>query len=373
MIPLDVDHFAQRLGSWLEDLGPEPDVVVSCRVRLARNLADEPFISRLEEDRAASLAGRLHEVLEEELSGSGELAEDGGHWVDVREADVVARLLLRERHLVSRDLAPIEEQRSVPSGRAVFFGRSETVSAMVNEEDHLRLQGFAGGLDLERAWRRARRLDEVLERSVAFAVSPQLGYLTACPTNVGTGMRASVMLHLPGLGLVRSELEKVFTAAQRTGLAVRGMYGEGSRAAGDLYQISNQVTLGRSEEDLVGDLLALVPRIVDFERKVRGALAEERRESLGERVARSLGMLSNARMMPTDVALMHLSNLRLGSCLDLFDRLTLAELNGLAIQIQRGHVQVRAGGLTHDRLLDSQERDRLRATFLRDRLGSAGE
>ncbi|MEO0650582.1 MAG: ATP--guanido phosphotransferase, partial [Planctomycetota bacterium] len=243
--------------------------------------------------------------------------------------------------------------------------------AMVNEEDHLRLQGFAGGLDLEQAWGRARDLDLALEGQVDFAVSERLGYLTACPTNVGTGMRASVMLHLPALGLVRSELEKVFSAAQRTGLAVRGMYGEGSRAAGDLYQISNQVTLGRSEQDLIGDLLALVPRIVAFERKVREALLEDRRSPLEERVGRSLGMLSNARLMQSDVALMHLSNLRLGKSLGLFERLDLADLNGLAIQIQRGHVQVRAGGVSADRLLDSQERDRLRATFLRDRVGAA--
>ncbi|MHC4262598.1 MAG: ATP--guanido phosphotransferase [Planctomycetota bacterium] len=367
------DDFAQRLGSWMTAAGPESDVVVSCRARLARNLADEAFISRLDEARADALADRLRDVLDQGIADGKALGDDSGHWVDIRESGPVTRLLLRERHLVSRDLAPIEEQRTVQRGRSVFFTKSETVSAMVNEEDHLRLQGYAGGLDLERAWQRARDLDVLLEKSVDYAVSEQLGYLTACPTNVGTGMRASVMLHLPALGIVRSELEKVFSSAQRTGLAVRGMYGEGSRAAGDLYQISNQVTLGRSEQDLIGDLLALVPKIVAFERKIRQALLEEREDPLQERVARSFGMLSNARMMPSDVALMHLSNLRLGVALGLFDRLSLEELNGLSIQIQRGHVQVRAGGSGDDRLLDSQERDRLRATFLRDRLGNPPE
>jgi protein arginine kinase len=391
LTPIRIDEFAQSVGSWLRAPGPAADVVVSCRVRLARNLAAYPFIARLEDARAVELAAELRAVVDggalapllaarEGASGAGAApAADASqgpngpvHWVDIQGACGVARLLLRERHLVSRDLAPIEEQRPVAAGRAVFFAPSETFSAMVNEEDHLRLQGFAAGFDLPRAWTRARELDQALEREVEFAVSERLGYLTACPTNVGTGMRASVMLHLPALGLVRTELEKVFAAAQRTGLAVRGMYGEGSRAAGDLYQISNQVTLGRCEEDLIGDLEALVPSIVDFERRVRRALVEERSDALRERVGRSHGMLCNARMMPTDVALMHLSNLRLGACLELFHKLPLAELNGLAVQIQRGHVQARAAGSTVDRLLDSQERDRLRATQLRDRLADEG-
>ncbi len=374
LTPIDNERFVQGLGAWLGGLGPEPDVVVSCRVRLARNLAGRAFVTRLGEDDAEGLAASVREVLEDaperfgpEASGS---SGGPGVWVDVRDASVVTRLLLRERHLVSRDLAPVDEPRPVGRGRAVFFTGDETSSAMVNEEDHLRLQGFAGGLDLERAWRRARELDLFLERRLQFAVSERLGYLTACPTNVGTGMRASVMLHLPALGLVRSELEKVFAAAQRTGLAVRGMYGEGSRAAGDLYQVSNQVTLGRSEEELVGDLLALVPHVVGFERRMRETLMEERRDALEERVARSRGMLANARMMPTDVALMHLSNLRLGASLGVQGELSLEQLNGLAIRIQRGHVQVRAGGVSSDRLLDAQERDRLRATFLRDAIGA---
>ncbi|WP_419192393.1 ATP--guanido phosphotransferase [Engelhardtia mirabilis] len=373
--PIRIDEFAHHVGSWLVSPGPESDVVVSCRVRLARNLSAFPFVTRLADDKAALLAKELRAALTDLSEGgpAGEAASTGdGTWVDIPKASSVARLLLRERHLVSRDLAPIEEQRRVPAGRAVFFAQAETVSAMVNEEDHLRLQGFAGGFDLGLAWQRVRELDQGLEGRVDFAVSERLGYLTACPTNVGTGMRASVMLHLPALGLVRAELEKVFAAAQRTGLAVRGMYGEGTRAAGDLYQISNQVTLGRSEPDLIGDLESLVPCIVDFERRVRKSLMDERRSSLEERVERSLGMLCNAKTMPTDVALMHLSNLRLGSCLGLFDRVQVQELNGLAVQIQRGHIQVRSVPTASAALLDARERDQLRATFLRERFADGG-
>ena len=371
--PLEPLHFVRRLGSWMEQAGPEPDVVVSCRVRLARNLVGYPFVTRLEEAPATRLCHELREAF-------GELLLEGGEplWVDLPKVPAWVRLLLRERHLISRDLAGVDDGRRPLPGRAVLFSAGETSAAMVNEEDHLRLSGFAAGFDPGLAMRRVRELESLLESKLEFACSPELGFLTACPTNVGTGLRASVMLHLPALGLVRSELEKVFTAAARTGLAVRGMYGEGSRAAGDFYQISNQVTLGRREEELLGDLLSLVPAIVAFERRVRAALLEEQRSALDDRVGRSLGMLCNARLLPSEVALQHLSNLRLGAALGLLSGHGLTELNGLTIRIQKGHVQGLGGALgaalpPESELLDAQERDRLRAAFLRRHFGPAGE
>jgi protein arginine kinase len=368
---LDPHLFAAHVGSWLQAPGPDSDVVVSCRARLARNLAGFAFTTRLEDKRAREVSTRLREALEA-LDGAGE----SHRWIDVAESPDVLRLLLRERHLASRDLAPVEERARATPGRAVFFAESETRSAMVCEEDHLRLQGLAGGFDLPLALDRARALDLALEERVEYACHTRFGYLTACPTNVGTGLRASVMLHLAGLSLVRSELEKVFTAAQRTGLAVRGMYGEGSRAAGDFYQVSNQVTLGRSETDLVGDLLELVPCIVDFERQVRRLLLEEQREALEDRVRHALGVLSSARQLATDQALAHLSKVRLGVCLGLVTDHELADVTALSVQIQRGHVQAR-GGAGSERpskaetagssanLLDAAERDRARAEQLR--------
>ena len=357
------DEFSQRIGSWLTQSGPDSDVVVSCRVRLARNVAGYPFMVRLKEQRAAELSRTLRHALELALAGGGERI-----WVDIPQASPLERLLLRERHLVSRDHAPIEKPDRGQEGRAVAFDSGETVAVMVNEEDHLRLQGLAGGFDLDLARERVTRVDQSLEGQVDFAFSERLGYLTACPTNVGTGMRASVMLHLPALGLVRSELEKVFSAAQRTGLAVRGMYGEGSRAAGDFYQLSNQVTLGREESALVDDLQALVPCVIDFERKVREALLESRRDPLRDRVMHSIGMLSNARALPTEVALQHLSNLRLGASLSLMDDLTPGDVDALAVRIQKGHVQACFGEPEDSELLDASERDRLRASFLRQHL-----
>ena len=361
----DNQHFAERLGEWVQTDGPDHDVVVSCRTRLARNLDGYPFVSKLTSDRASELAERVHALLREHCLDGGTV------WVSIAEAPVVLRLLLRERHLASRDLAPSDGRREVEPGRAVAFGRSETVSVMVNEEDHLRLQGLASGFDLDGAWRRVRDLDLELEGSVQYAHSERLGYLTGCPTNVGTGLRASVMLHLPALGMVKRELEKVFNAAQRTGLAVRGMSGEGSRAAGDFYQISNQVTLGRTEQQLIDDLKALVPSIVDYERRVRRVLLDDQRSSLEDRISRSCGMLRTARALPTEVALQHLSNVRLGVCLGLQNGVQLADLGAYAIQIQKGHIQALSRTSPSAELLPVDERDRLRATFLRQHFAQA--
>lgn len=364
--PIDCNALARQAGSWLSSEGPESDVVVSCRVRLARNVDGVPFMSQISAERAEELCGELRvALLDARLDGET-------RWVPMGEAPAVLRLLLLERNLVSRDLLPRDAQSTVP-GRAVAFGESETVSVMVNEEDHVRLQAMAAGLDLDLAWQRAEILDRFLEERIKFATCEKLGYLTGCPTNVGTGLRASVMLHLPALGMVRAELEKVFAAAQRTGLAVRGMHGEGSRAAGDLYQISNQVTLGRSERNLIDDLRALVPEIVRFERRMRETLVREMRPALHDRISQSFGTLRTSRAMPTDAALAHLSNVRLGLHTGLFGGARLEVLNELGLHVQRGHIQVLTAPGDHGELLDTSERDKLRASYLRKRLAGLKE
>jgi len=361
---LDPKSFAQRVGTWLQGDGPEPDVVVSCRVRLARNVEGYPFVLRLEDDKARELAARVREVL------LGQHIDGETIWVGMEDAPPIVKLLLRERYLVSRDLAPNDPRLAARPGRGVAFGERERLAVMVNEEDHLRLQSISPGYSLHEAFAGVRDLDRSLEHELDYAIDPELGYLTGCPTNVGTGLRASVMMHLPALGLVRGELEKVILAAQRTGLAVRGMYGEGSRAAGDFYQISNQVTLGASEEELIADLEELVPCIVAFERKVRTVLFEEQRASLEDRVRRSYGMLRTARSLATDVALLHLSNVRLGVLLGLLAGVSLPELSQIAVQIQKGHVHMLVGD-GGGRLAEATERDKQRAAFLRRRFAEA--
>lgn len=364
MLPIDCPRFADRLGTWLQAEGPDGDVAVSCRIRLARNVDEYPFVPRLDDQRAGELAQRVRTVLD------ASRIDGETWWVEMGEASPMLRLLLRERYLVSRDLAAGEPRQSPQPGRAVAFGATETLAVMVNEEDHIRLQGLAPGNDLGTAWARAEALDRIIERELPLSHNDQLGYLTSCPTNVGTGMRASVMLHLPGLSLVRPELEKVFAAAQRTGLAVRGMYGEGSRAAGDLYQISNQVTLGRSEQQLLADLGALVPAIVEFERKVRAMLVAQQRASLLDRVTRAWGLLRTARSIQSETALAHLSMVRLGGCLGLLEGLSLPELNRITVQIQKGHLQALAREGSEEELIETTERDRLRASYLRRRFAN---
>jgi len=360
--PIDLHRFASRVGSWLTAGGPDSDVVVSCRVRLARNVSDHPFVPRLEAARAKELSDRLRAHLVD-LKIDGETS-----FVPMEDATPVLRLMLRERHLISRDLAPGEDGQVTAPGRAVAFGASESVAVMVNEEDHLRLQGLAPGFQLDTAYREVSELDRALEARIPISFSRELGYLTACPTNVGTGLRASVMMHLPALSIVRPELEKVFAAAQRTGLAVRGLHGEGSRAVGDFYQISNQITLGRSEGQLVEDLKALVPRIIDFERKVRALLFKEQKSAVKDRVSRSIGLLRTARAMPTESALAHLSNLRLGVHLGFLQETNVQVLNELGVQVQRGHIQAISQKAPQPELLEASERDRMRASLLRKRL-----
>jgi len=235
---------------------------------------------------------------------------------------------------------------------------------MVNEEDHLRLQAIHSGLSLDAAWEDAYRIDRELERLVPFAVSPTYGYLTACPTNVGTGLRASVMLHLPAL-VYTKQMEKVFQACARTGLAVRGFYGEGTMAQGDFYQISNQVTLGVSEEDILKNLSRMLPTILEYEREIRRHLLKDKsRVRLEDKVHRALAVLRAARSIASEEAMELLSAVRLGVVTGILPGPKAAAVNELFVLIQPAHVQK----LLHKEI-EADERDQRRAALLRERLG----
>jgi protein arginine kinase len=340
-------------GEWLKGSGAETDVVLSSRIRLARNVAGFPFATRCDDAQRAEILGRVKTAVESVDLGGRRL------FVDVSAAPALESRFLVERHLVSRELV----MGKGPRGAA--FGAEERISLMVNEEDHLRLQSMASGLDLESAWEEARRVDRALEQVVPFAVSPQYGYLTACPTNVGTGLRASVMLHLPALAYTK-QMEKVFQSCSRTGLAVRGFYGEGTMAQGDFYQISNQVTLGRSPEQAVADLQAMLAQVIEYERNSRAILLREDRVRLEDVVWRAWATLRYARRISSREALAHLSALRLGVCLQLIDTVKLRTLHTLMVAMQPGHLQLGAG-----RELRPLERDVVRAQLIRDTLGPA--
>src|SRR5438874_5516585 len=284
---MNLDSLTHTSGEWLRGTGPESDIVISSRIRLARNLAAFPFTNRVSPHQKADLETLLRDRIAK-LERTPLLS-----YFNVASLSPLDRQFLVERQLISREIAAAE------GPRGVAFDERETVSLMVNEEDQLRLQVMRSGLALDEAWQDIDKVDDLLEAKVDYAFSDEFGYLTACPTNVGTGMRASVMLHLPALGLTK-QIEKVFRALQKINLVVRGLYGEGSRASGDFYQISNQVTLGKSESTALAEIRDVNLQIIAYERQARTALLRENRQGLHDRVARAYGTLQSATMMTSE-------------------------------------------------------------------------
>lgn len=348
---------------WLKGTGAMSDVVLSSRARAARNLAGFPFPP------AASSADRS-QIMEICRRCIESLDRDSGstiRWFDLRNSESLDRRLLVERQLMSRQHARGrysngEGGADSPRGVAIIEP-SERISILVNEEDHLRVQVIRSGLDLESCLSEINSFDDGIEEIVDYAFHPQFGYLTACPTNVGTGLRLSVMVHLPALKLT-GELEKVRNAASDMGLAVRGLYGEGSNAAGEFYQISNQVTLGRSDEMLLREIEGeVVPNIVRYEQHARAQLMTENRPLIEDKVFRSLGVLRGARLMKPDESLEHLGLLRLGVICGIVEGISIETVHELLLLIQPGHLQ-QALGVE----LSQAERRIARAKIIRDRL-----
>ena len=352
---MNIDDLTRTSGEWLRGTGPDSDIVISSRIRLARNLADFPFSSRANGQEKLEIARLLCDNIRETR------LTDRLDYVKVDELEPLDRQFLTERQLISREHANAE------GNRGVAFPPEENVSIMVNEEDHLRIQVMRSGRALLEAWEEASAIDDALEERVTFAYHPQLGYLTACPTNVGTGLRASVMLHLPALVIIK-QLEKVFRALHKISLAVRGLYGEGSQASGDFYQISNQVTLGKSELKIIQDITDVVPQVIKYERDARNSLRTENLQTLQDRVARSLGILRSAHSITSEETMHHLSNVRMGINLGLIEDLKIAAVNELFIHTQPAHLQKIKG-----EELDSHDRNIARATYLRSRLRNNSE
>ncbi len=351
---MNLDSLTHTSGEWLRGNGPESDIVISSRIRLARNLAAFPFTNRATAHQKSEIETMLRErIAKLELDPRLD-------YINLVTLSPLDRQFLVERQLISRELAGAD------GPRGVALGPKETVSLMVNEEDHLRLQVMRSGFSLDEAWQDIDKVDDLLEQRVGYAFSEEFGYLTACPTNVGTGMRASVMLHLPALVLAK-QIEKVFRALQKINLAVRGLYGEGSRASGDFYQISNQVTLGKSETTLLNDIREVIPQIITYERQARQTLLKESKQSLQDRVSRAYGTLCSATMMTSEETMDLLSSVRLGINLGLLEDITMPTVNELFIQTQPAHLQKLMGTT-----LDGEERNAARARYLRSRLRENG-
>lgn len=348
---LQIDQLAAQCGEWLRGSGPESDIVISSRIRLARNLAEFPFVRRCNDVDRASIEKQVHQALLRTNVLRDLL------YVHVDKLGDVDRQFLVERQLISRELSEGKGARSA----AIDPG--EKFSIMVNEEDHLRLQAVNSGLDLERTWQQINAIDDEIESQLTYAYHERLGYLTACPTNVGTGMRVSVMLHLPALVLTR-QIEKVFRSLQKISLAVRGLYGEGSQAMGDFYQISNQITLGRSEEELLQEVGEVVPVLIGYERRAREYLVSQSHKDLHDKVSRAFGILSTAQTISSEETLHLLSSLRMGVNLGLISDLEIPTLNKLFIHTQPAHLQKLRGAE-----LDTADRNIERALYLRRHLG----
>jgi protein arginine kinase len=346
------DFLERAMSRWMKDGGPEDDVVLTSRIRVARNLENIPF-PILQTDTHANqvidlVSQALHAPSVQKL-GKFELLR-------CKEMSAIDRQVLVEKHLISKDLA--EQERH----GAVVLRADEAVSIMVNEEDHLRIQCITPGLRLKEAWDVANRMDDALEQHLPYAFDEKYGYLTACPTNVGTGIRASVMVHLPGL-VISGQINRILAAVSQVGLAVRGMYGEGSESAGNLFQVSNQVTLGDSEEEIIENLMGVVRQLIDHERAARKALLFENREALEDKVCRSFGILAYARRMDSRETLERLSDVRLGIDLGVIKGVSSGILKELMVMTQPAFLQK-----YFNQELSPGERDVRRAALIRERL-----
>ena len=342
-------------------------------MRLARNVAGFPFVNRASAAQCQELMGIARPVLLDlksdvwgsssvdsaaMASGSPAAPQPSMIWVDLNQATLRDRRLLFERHLISKHLAESEHRR------AVAISGDESLSVMVNEEDHLRMQILAPGSQLGKVYERLSAVDDSIEGRIDYAFSPRWGYVTACPTNIGTGIRFSVMMHLPALKMT-NEIDRVRRAAKDLHLAVRGYYGEGSESAGDFYQISNQVTLGRSEDEILKEFQdVILPSIIQYEQQARQIMMDRNVTVLDDRVFRAIGALRNARLLGVEEAMKLLSRVRLGIFTGRLPGVSADTVNELFLQVQPTHLKVHAAAE-----LGPEELREARAVLVRKRLG----
>ncbi|WP_374987793.1 protein arginine kinase [Paenibacillus sp. R14(2021)] len=332
--------------------GPDADVVISSRIRIARNLTGHPFPM-------LATTQQAHDVMEQltAVADTDKLQEYGEfETIELAHLSELERRVLVEKHLISPNLA--NESRS----GAVLLSENEAVSIMVNEEDHLRIQCLYPGFQIKEAWGLASRIDDIFEEEMDYAFDERRGYLTSCPTNVGTGIRSSVMMHLPGLVLTQ-QINRILSAITQVGLAVRGIYGEGSEAVGNLFQISNQITLGQTEGEIIENLHNVVRQIIEHERAARQRLLEDSRIRVEDRIQRSFGILSHAMIMDSKEAAQRLSDVRLGIDLGLIQTVTPQVMNEMMVLTQPGFLQQ----VFHEKMTPEQ-RDIRRAELIRKHL-----
>ncbi len=347
---MTADDFLKQDTEWLRGTGPNADIVMSSRTRLARNIDKIPFSNWADKVRLEDILAEVKEAAE------GIDLLKGAAFFRLKELSEVDRLFLVERHLMSPEHAKDVEYK------ALIVDPKEIISIMINEEDHLRIQVLQSGLNLRECWRIIDKLDTELSKRLPYAYSAKWGYLTACPTNAGTGLRGSIMLHLPAL-VFSGQINKILQAIAKLGLNIRGLYGEGTEATGNIYQVSNQASMGMTEDDIIDNIDRIINQTVAREEATRKALLAKSRNALVDRVSRAYGTLKSAHIISSVEAATLLSAIRLGVDLEIVKNLDRKAVNDLFILTQPAHLQKIEG-----RTLSSNERDVKRADLIRERL-----
>src|SRR6201982_3608322 len=349
---MKISNMLATAGEWLRGEGPHHQIVISSRVRLPRNLRHRAFPGWAKKAERSSIL----DLIRSHVEALPEMQESFSE--SLQDLSALDRQVLVERHLISR------EHAAKGAGSAVVVNRRQTLSVMINEEDHLRMQSMCSGLQLKQAFKLVDKIDSALESKLDFAFDAELGYLTACPTNVGTGMRASAMVHLPGL-VLSEQINQVINSVNKIGLAVRGLYGEGTEAMGNLFQVSNQTTLGEKEEQIIERLTKVIETLVQRENQARSNLLDARRTMLTDQIGRAYGILNYSYSISSKDALNLLSVLRLGIDLGFFPEQGRTIINQLLLDTQPAHLQH-----TSQQKLAAEERDHLRADTVRQQLKS---
>jgi protein arginine kinase len=347
---MNLDDFLVSAADSAHRKGPNDRIVMSSRVRLARNIKDGAFPGWAKKPERV----RVLEVIRPAVESLPEMKGAFSETMDNLSA--LDKQILVERHLVSR------EHAAKSAGSGLVINTDETLSVMINEEDHLRIQALRPGLAIRQAWQAIDRLDSELERKLTYAFSNELGYLTACPTNLGTGIRVSAMLHLPGL-VLGEQINPIIQSVNKLGLAVRGLYGEGTEALGNVFQVSNQMTLGETETSIVERLEKVLAQIIEHEENARASLLEKKPKTIYNHIGRAYGILANSHSISSKETMNLLSLLRLGVEVGLFPKTDGSLVDELFILTQPAHLQKK-----HSEKLSAEERDLLRADMLRERL-----
>lgn len=335
---------------WLSGEGPDSFAVLSSRIRLARNISNFPFPPAADSDSREKVLNFISPAF------SKIPLLKNGSFFQTSEIDGLSQKFLMERHLISPEFV------QGGSGRGLYIEQEEKISIMLNEEDHIRLQVISSGMSLPECWEIADKVDNEISEFVEFDFNDKFGYLTSCPTNVGTGLRASILIHLPGLVLTR-KIDDIIGSISRVGLVVRGFYGEGTDVLGNLFQISNQTTLGRTEDEIIDSLVKVSRTIIESEQNAQEELMTDAPEQIEDKVWRSYGILTHARVLTSNEVMNLLSALRLGLSLGLIDKFSNRELNELLIVTQPAHLQKYMG-----KEMDNNERDMIRADLVRKQL-----